>query len=117
FAHRTPSLVAAGKFGADGTADFTVGDLKATQLKAGPVFLLTFPAFRPGNRYAVKGTPLTLLSVRGVQTFEGVPNTDPGLPDLLRQTRFDPTSGLFVRVMQSTGDPVKAGFTVEISQF
>jgi hypothetical protein len=112
------SVIAAGKFAADGTAAFSFGGLKATLVKTGPVFLLTFPAFRAGANYSVKGTPVALLSnTKIVQTFELVADTDPGLPALLQQTPFSPQSGLFVRVMQSTGDPVKTGFTVEISQF
>ena len=77
-----------------------------------------FPAFRAGANYTVKGTPVALLSnTKIVQTFELVDGTDPGLPALLQQTPFSPQSGLYVRVMQSTGDPIKTGFTVEISQF
>jgi hypothetical protein len=113
-----PFVAAAGRFAADGTAEFAFGGLTATRVKAaGPVYLLTFLAYRSGNRYVVKGTPLTLLSAKAVQTVEVIPETDPGLPDFLKQTPFSAKSGIFVRVMQSTGDAAPTGFMVEISQF
>jgi hypothetical protein len=112
------SVAAAGMFSAAGSAAtppfYAVGGLRCTRLAATSVFYyLQFPGYDPTARYAVAGTVLTdAAAASDPQTFEMV--VDPAINTQLTAAGLTPGTGIPVRVMRTTKQPITVGFSVEI---
>jgi hypothetical protein len=109
---------AAGMFDASGAATaapfYAVNGLTCTRLGATSVFYyLRFPAYDPAARYAVSGTVLTDAGAGSdPQSFEVV--LDPAFNNQLAAAGIAPGTGIGVRVMRATKQPITVGFSVEI---
>ena len=112
----SPFVVAAGSFNPSGATQHSFNGLTASLLGQN-LYFLRFNGFTKTSNYSVKGTPLTSTSNPTPQTFEVIPASDSGLPNLLQPRGLTPDMGIAVRVMQVNNQPVSAGFTVEISQY
>jgi hypothetical protein len=98
-------IVAAGKFRADGTTQFSLGGLQATRQETDPtLYQLTGPWLNAhGSRFIVKGTPMGAATNTAGLTFEETAERGIG-------------AGLMVRVTGPAGTTV-VGFSVEISRY
>lgn len=119
-----PAIVAAGRFDARGSAAgrslFSYNGLHVRPIGQN-LYFLRFPGFRLSASYVVKGTPLINLDGDWTpQSFEAVPNDDVLLGTIVQELG-DPEvqvdAGIFVRAMHFNGQPISAGFMVEISQY
>lgn len=100
----TGQVVAAGKFRADGTAQFSFGGLQATRQADTTVYRLTGPWLNaPASRFIVKGTPLGAAANTAGLTFE-------------ETAQLGIATGITVRVTGPAGTTV-VGFSVEISRY
>jgi hypothetical protein len=103
------SLSVSGTVAGDGTVLAATGGLTAQQLADNTLYLLSFPGFDPGLSHVVLGQPAAAYADATPSTFETLPN-DGSLPG------GSPGTGVVVRVKDSGGNSIAAGFAVRIEQ-